>query len=199
MAGRAFHVLRSTTRLGLAVVSAAMNRGAQPLLFTILALTAPALAAQEAGPVESIRNADWEQYKGEYAASPLCERNEITLWSCSVGKREYALCSSHVVNRTQGYMQYRASKARQIVFTYPARRLPPTGSFTYTSYGNGGASMEFATNGYRYTLLDPLRSASSIVVEAPGGKVAEIQCGGNQTLQINYTMRLMYDSGVWDR
>lgn len=165
----------------------------------MLALAAPALLAQEADPVDSIRTATWRQYSHEYVPSPLCEKDEITLWSCSAGKREYSLCSSHVVNRSEGYMQYRASKAGKTVFTYPAVKRPPIGSFTYTSYANGDASVEFATNGYHYSLVDPLRSESFILVEAPGGKTTKITCGGNQTLQVNYTMRLMYDSGIWDR
>src|SRR5690606_36099132 len=114
--------------------------------------------------------------------SPLCAKDEITLWTCSAGKREYSLCSSRVVNRTQGYMQYRASKAGKLVFTYPAAMRLPAGVFTYTSSPNGDASVEFVNNGYRYTLSDPLRSESSILIEAPSGKTTQVTCGGNQTL-----------------
>jgi len=176
-----------------------MNKIIWPLMFTALLLATPRALPQETGPVASIRNATWEAYSHEYPGSPLCTKEEITLWSCSAGKREYSLCASRVVNRTQGYMQYRASKAGKTVFTFPATRRPPAGAFTYTSYANGNASVEFVNQGYRYTLSDPLRSESSILVEARSGKTTEVSCGGNQTLQVNYTMRLMYDSGVWDR
>ena len=176
-----------------------MNKITWPLLFTALVVAAPLVLSQETGPVDSIREATWEAYSHEYPGSPLCAKDEITLWSCSAGKREYSLCSSRVVNRTEGYMQYRAAKAGKTVFTYPAAKRPPAGAFTYTSYANGNASVEFVNEGYHYTLADPLRSESSILVEAPSGKTTEVTCGGNQTLQVNYTMRLMYDAGVWDR
>lgn len=46
--------------------------------------------------------------------------------------------------------------------------------------------------------MDPLRDRSSIEVQAPGpsGKRTTIACGANQTLQVNYTMRLMHDFGI---
>ena len=169
------------------------------MLLAALLVAAQTALPQEAGPVESIRNAAWELYKDYYPSSPLCAKDEITLWTCSVGEREYSLCSSRVVTRVEGYMQYRASKAGKAMFTYPTDKRPPVGLFTYTAYGNGNASVEFANDGYRYSLIDPLRSASSILIEAPGGKASEIACGGNQTLQVNYTMRLMYEAGLWDR
>ena len=134
-----------------------------------------------------------------YQQSALCNKDEITLWSCETGKHVYSLCSSHIVTRTSGYVQYRASNHGKIVFTYPAEKKPPLGLFAYDLSANGNASVEFTSNGYGYTLSDPLRDKSSIFVSAPSGKQTEIRCGDpNQTLQINYTMRLMYDSGVWD-
>ena len=170
----------------------------QPLLPVALVLATAPVLAQERTPVSSITNASWEQYRAEYQKSPLCSKDEITLWSCEVGKRVYSLCSSQAVTRTSGYMQYRASSRGKVVFTYPTEKKPPLGSFVYNSFGNGDASVEFMSNGYGYTLVDPLRGESSILVSAPSpsGKESEIRCPGNQTLQVNYTMRLMYDSGI---
>ena len=176
-----------------------MNKITPPLLYSLLALQVPLAVSQEVRPVESIRGATWNEYSGEYSRSPLCAKDEITLWSCSAGKRKYSLCSSRVVTRVEGYMQYRASHAGKTVLTFPATKRPPAGAFTYTSYPNGNASLEFVNKDYHYSLMDPLRSESSILVDAPSGKTTEILCKGNQTLQLNYTMRLMYDSGVWDR
>ena len=75
----------------------------------------------------------------------------------------------------------------------------PCRLFVYNSFGNGDASVEFVSNGYGYTLVDPLRGGSFIRVSKPArsGKESEIRCPVNGTLQVNYTMRLMYDSGVW--
>ena len=168
-------------------------------LSVALALAAAPALAQEHAPVSSITNATWAQYSDQYQQSPLCSKDEITLWSCETGKRIYSLCSSHTVTRTSGYIQYRASARGKVVFTYPTERKPPLDSFMYNSFGNGNASVGFTSNGYGYTLFDPLREDSSIRISAPApsGKQTEIRCGGNQTLQVNYTMRLMYDSGVW--
>lgn len=140
-----------------------------------------------------------DQYRGEYHQSPLCSKDEITLWSCQTNKRVFSLCSSQGVTRTRGYLQYRASNAGKVTFAYPATKAPPLGLFKFNSSPNGDASVDFTNNGYDYSLVDPLRGNSSILVSAPGssGKTTEIACGGNQTLQVNYTLRLMYDSGVW--
>ncbi len=98
-------------------------------------------------------------------------------------------------------MQYRASNGGKLTFTFPSLKKPPLGLFKYTSFVNGDASIEFANDGYQYALVDPLRGKSSIFVTAPGSpeRTTVIQCEANQTLQVNYTMRLMYDSGVWVR
>jgi hypothetical protein len=176
-----------------------MKNMTRPLFTVVLALATVPVLSQERTPVSSITDAKWAQYSGEYQQSSLCSKEEITLWSCETGKRVYSLCSSHTVTRMSGYIQYRASSRGKVVFTYPTERKPPLGSFVYNSFGNGDASVEFTSNGYGYTLFDPLRGGSSISVSAPApsGKQTEINCGGNQTLQVNYTMRLMYDSGVW--
>ena len=176
-----------------------MKNMTRPLFTVVLALAALPGLSQERIPVSSITNATWAQYSGEYQKSSLCSKEEITLWSCETGKRVYSLCSSHTVTRMSGYIQYRASSRGKVVLTFPTERKPPLGSFVYNSLGNGDASVEFTSNGYEYALLDPLRGGSSIRVSAPAPseKKTEINCGSNQTLQVNYTMRLMYDSGVW--
>lgn len=177
----------------------AMKKMPRSLLFAVLALAAAPVLSQEHAPVSTITNATWAQYRDMYPQSPLCAKDEVTLWSCEAGRRVYSLCSSRAVTRTSGYMQYRASQRGKVVFVYPDEKRPPLGAFVYNASGNGDASVEFTNKGYAYVLSDPLRGASSIHVTAPApsGKQTEIGCGANQTLQINYTMRLMYDAGVW--
>ncbi|WP_254461317.1 hypothetical protein [Xanthomonas sacchari] len=156
-------------------------------------------AARASEPLPSITRATLKDSESEYQHSPLCDKVELTLWTCQTRKRVFSLCSSKVVNRTSGYLQYRASEAGKLVLQYPAEKTPPAGLFTYSTFPNGNASIEFSNAGYRYSLLDPLRSGSSILVSPPGTseKATEIACGPNQTFQLNYTMRLMYDAGVW--
>lgn len=177
---------------------ATMNKMTTLVLSTALLQAAMTASAQQLVLVDAIHKATWEQYRQEYPASPLCGKEEITLWSCSAGRHEYSFCASQIVTRTEGYMQYRASKSGKIVFTYPATKQQPKGFFEYISNQNGDASIEFSNGGYRYNLVDPLRGSSSIIINTPDNKTTTIQCGINQTLQINYTMRLMYDSGIWN-
>ena len=157
------------------------------------------MLAQAHTPVASITQATLDQYRDQYGQSPICTKDELTLWSCETGKRVFSLCSSQTATRTTGYLQYRASSAGKVTFTYPATKVPPLGLFKYDSYPNGNASIEFTNKGYHYSLVDQLRDRSSIVVSTPGAseKETEITCGPNQTLQVNYTMRLMHDFGVW--
>lgn len=175
-----------------------MKQMIRPLIAAVALIATPMLA-QASTPIPSIANAEWNQYRDEYTQSPLCEKDEIPLWTCENNKRVFSLCSSQVMTRTSGYMQYRAARNGKIVFIYPDTRKPPLGYFSYKTFAAGDASVEFVNSGYHYSLLDPLRGDSSLLVstDAPSGKTTEIKCGGNQTLQVNYTMRLMYDSGIW--
>lgn len=157
------------------------------------------MLAQERTPVSSITSATLEQYRNEYGQSAVCSSNEITLWRCETRQRAFALCSSPVATRTTGYLQYRASDAGKVTFTYPETKRPPIGLFEYNAYSNGDASVQFSNKGYHYSLIDPLREASAILVTGPGSaaKTTRIACGPNQTLQVNYTLRLMHDAGLW--
>ncbi|HEX8480257.1 MAG TPA: hypothetical protein VF663_18055, partial [Telluria sp.] len=130
-----------------------------------------------------------------------CSRTEITLWTCTNKKRTFSLCSTQTASRTTGYLQYRASNDGKLTFSYPAAKATPLGLFEYKLAGNGDAEIAFTNKGYRYTLADPLRSTSLLIVSPPGasGKKTEISCGPNQSLQINFTMRLMSDFGLSER
>ena len=179
--------------------SNAMKTMHSAFLFVLLGLTFSTVLAQTHMPVSSITQGSLDQYRDQYHQSPVCTRDELTLWSCETSKRVFSLCSSQSATRTTGYLQYRASTAGKVTFTYPATKVPPLGLFKYESYPNGNASIEFTNKSYQYSLMDPLRDKSSIVVTTPGasGKETEIACGPNQTLQGNYTMRLMHDFGIW--
>jgi hypothetical protein len=176
-----------------------MKKFVLPLSAVTLSLSTLPAIADEFTPVASVKRATWQQYQNEYQKSTLCNNEEIALWNCKIKTRSYSLCSSKIVTRTLGYMQYRASNRGKVEFTYPPMKVPPKGYFLYNSSANGDASIEFTSKGYSYTLFDPLRGASSLVIEPPAAltKIVEIKCPPNQTLQVNYTMRLMLDSGIW--
>jgi len=151
-------------------------------------------------PGSTITEAKWSDYKDMYDSSPLCGKEEMTLWTCEANKKRYSLCSSRTVTRNSGYIQYRVSEAGHPTFFFPDSKTPPFGIFSYQSSLNGDASLSFSNGGYEYSLADPLRGKSFITVTAdsPQSRSVEIPCkSGGQTLQINYTMRLMYDAGIW--
>ena len=168
------------------------------LIGLLLAATGAAAAAGET-TVSNISTATLDQYRDQYGHSPLCTGDEIALWSCETKTRVFSLCSSPSAARGTGYLQYRASSAGKLTLVYPATKTAPAGLFKYSSYGNGNASVEFSNLGYHYNLFDDLRGKSTIVVTAPGASArsTEISCGPNQTLQGNYTMRLMGEFGLY--
>jgi hypothetical protein len=177
------------------------NHTAVLFLALVLGSASAPIVAQEHTSAPSIPQETLDQYRAMYSDSPLCSKGEITLWTCTNKKRTFSLCSSQTASRTTGYLQYRASNDGKLAFSYPAVKAPPLGLFEYNLAGNGDAYVEFTNNGYHYTLIDPLRSTSVIRVSPPGAsaKETEITCGPNQSLQINFTMRLMSDFGLSER
>ena len=169
------------------------------LLSGVLAVMVPPAASSEPGPGPLITEAAWETHSHYYPQSPLCESHEVTLWSCQAQDREHALCSSREMTRRDGHMQYRASGEGAAVSVYPAARQPPAGLFDFMAFSNGDASIVFEHEGDRYTLVDALRGDSAVMVDAADGTTARTSCGSNQTLQVNYSLRLMHDSGIWKR
>ena len=82
---------------------------------------------------------------------------------------------------------------------HPEEKLPPAGVFAFMASSIGDAAVECMRGESRYILVDALRGDSAVVVEPPDGPTTRIACGSNQTLQVNYTLRLMYESGIWER
>jgi hypothetical protein len=167
----------------------------------VLALIASPAFAQAPVPTSPITQATLDDDREHDARSPLCTRDEITLWTCENRKRVFSLCSSPTASRTTGYLQYRAATGGKVTFAYPTVKAPPLGLFKYDIFGNGDASIEFTNKGYVYNLADVLRGRSAIYIAAPGvsGKETRIACGPNQSLQRNDTMRLMSAFGLWPR
>ena len=175
----------------------AMKSIALFLLAGILAAVAPPAASSEPGPL--IRQAAWETHRHYYPPSPLCRGQEVTLWSCSAQESEHALCSSRELTAGAGHMQYRSSGGGTALSAYPAGKQPPADLFGFRLSPSGDASIAFEHEGHRYTLVDALRGDSAVVVDAPDGTTARTSCGSNQTLQVNYTLRLMHEAGLWKR
>lgn len=104
----------------------------KPIIVTCLFL----LTSIYAVPVDSITQAKFSDYKGMYTESPLCKKDEITLWTCETPKKLFSLCSSQIITKNTGYIQYRASKAGRVIFVFPDSKTPPLGIFKYKSLLN---------------------------------------------------------------
>lgn len=176
-----------------------MNLGKKVFLLLGLAAVNHAIGAQDSD--DAITSAEYANYKALYPSSSLCDANEITLWRCDTSKKKYALCSSRQLSKTSGYLQYRAASSARLEFVFPAEKQAALGHFSYESFANGDAILSFRNAAYEYQLVDPLRDRSSLRVNAlnPANKSVTIVCQANQTLQLNYTLRLMAESGLWPR
>lgn len=169
----------------------------------LFAAGTPAYAQQSPQSVlkdsPNIANAQWKDYKDYYPSSKLCRAHEITLWTCNGKNETFSLCSSRRVTKTSGYIQYRAGSEGHITFRVPSNERPPLGVFSYGTATSGDANISFHNSGYEYTLYDALRGSSSIEVkkQSSGDDVANIACSNpNQSLQLNYTIKLMVLSGI---
>lgn len=176
-----------------------MNPLTPPLLSFALVVMSCTAMSQESGPADAISEAKWSDYAGHYPASTLCADDEVTLWSCGFDQREFAICSSREMSRDVGHLQYRVADAGAVVFLYPEVKQPPAGLFTFDTYANGDAALGFVHDGQRYAVVDRLRGEGSVTMQAADGSIHEVDCAGNQTLQLNYTLRLMHEAGMWRR
>ncbi|WP_320151111.1 hypothetical protein [uncultured Tolumonas sp.] len=139
----------------------------------------------------------WPEFKDMYIDSPLCKKQEITLWSCDTAKKSFTLCSSREITINTGYFQYRVSQAGKTIFQYPETLKPPISSFTFNSSPNGDAAIGFKNGKYEYVLLDALRGPSTITVSGKNINTTITCENNNATLQLNYTLKLMHNSKIW--
>lgn len=167
-----------------------------PLSF-VLASVSCAGAPKDAALPDTIRTAEWPQFREHYPASDLCADDELTLWSCGVDTREFALCASHDMAPDSGHLQYRVADSGTLVFSYPERKQPAARHFSFVTFPNGDAAIGFMHQGQQYTVIDRLRGEGSVTMLDEDGMTRELDCSGNQTLQLNYTLRLMHEAGLW--
>ncbi|OIQ93874.1 hypothetical protein GALL_241610 [mine drainage metagenome] len=135
----------------------------------------------------------WVEHPADFPSSPLCQPNEVTLWTCTVGHKRYSLCASGGAVRRGSYIQYRARDRRgKTVLRYPDPLRAPAAAFAYAYSATGDAEVDFSIDGYSYSLVDPLRGVSMLFVEKAGKELAHLTCDeGNQSLQLNDTIALM--------
>lgn len=149
----------------------------------------------------NIANAQWERFEEMYPTSALCEVEEITLWTCEDDEATYSLCSSIEVTEDTGYIQYRVGTDSGTTFIFPEQKRHPKGVFTQHMIPSGDVTITFSHEGPAYMLVDRLRGPSAIQVraESENDELAGVAChNDNQSLQLNYTLKLMYQAGIAD-
>ena len=54
------------------------------------------------------------------AADAHCRAQEQTIFACALGTKMVAVCASHDLSPTRGYVQYRFGQKNAPAFTFPA-------------------------------------------------------------------------------
>ena len=90
-------------------------------------------------------------YAGD--ARGLCHADEDVVFSCDLEKKVAAVCASHGVTATSGYIQYRFGTLAKLEFVYPSELKPPRGHFffSHTMFSGGdGSRIRFKNHEHEY-------------------------------------------------
>jgi hypothetical protein len=151
-----------------------------PLLFIL------ALVATQWGSQDSTRAASALPSAALKPVS-LCAQNERAVWSCETVKERklVSICSSQVLDKMRGYVQYRFGRVGQVEMEFPRERVNTQAAFTYSRYTRPLVTylkLEFVNNGFTYTISDdsngeekPARRDAYITVKPAGAAGARTQ------------------------
>lgn len=131
------------------------------------------------------------------AAASLCTASEQAVWSCSAGKKRFAVCASGDLSGSTGYMQYRVMKGAILEFVYPSSQKHPKGLFTLEVLPRG-ASLGFRNGEYTYVIYEPLIGPATIDVSKSEGAVTTITCSSaTDGLTLTPTQELLSRVGIY--
>lgn len=125
---------------------------------------------------------------GAAALPAACAAHERTLFACSIGSKQVAVCASAELTPTAGSVQYRYGRPDGAEIAYPPkgadwRGLTRAGVLMYS--GGGGAWLAFSRRGDRYLVYTAIGrgwgSKAGIVVERAGRRIASLPCRGAVT------------------
>lgn len=125
--------------------------------------------------------------------SSLCNAEEKSIFSCEVrGSGKLAsLCSSNVVTRDKGYIQYRFGRPGKIELEFPTGTKETQQKFRYAHYSRfqvDRTEVTFGINKHSYTLFDSsegnektIERVRGISIALPTKEKRELLCSSNAT------------------
>ncbi|WP_243369402.1 hypothetical protein [Microvirga solisilvae] len=107
-----------------------------------------------------------------------CRSDEVTVFTCPVGKKTVSLCASPDRSFSSGSLQYRFGRIGAVELSYPEKPLPPREAFTgglfgghsYVRFTNAGATYTV----YRYSWVGS--QADGLAVSRGGKKLFDVEC-----------------------
>lgn len=125
--------------------------------------------------------------------STLCSAQEETVFACSTGRKQVAVCASPGLQASGGLLQYRFGQPGAVELALPAASTaaPATapgdaawrdgvraGTLAYS--GGGGAYLAFANGAHRYVVFTAIGRGwggkAGVVVERSGRRIAHLAC-----------------------
>lgn len=114
----------------------------------------------------------------------LCDLEERSLFTCSIGKKLVSVCASKDLTATSGYVQYRFGQTKNPPeLVYPAERTHPASSFGIGFTGSAKSSLvnlNFKVSPYSYTIYSQAAAfdtnGAGIRIKAPGSKTSRLSC-----------------------
>jgi len=123
----------------------------------------------------------------------LCDKGEKIVFSCQLKRpaKIVSLCSSPVLTKDRGYLQYRFGLPGKIELVFPEQRDHSQQSFQYKHYFRYQVDMtqiSFTSGSYTYSVFDdyngeekPAKSQQGVAVTPPEGKDVTMVCLGRAT------------------
>lgn len=126
----------------------------------------------------------------------LCGVKERIVWSCQTSSKLYSVCASNDLAAATGYLQYRAGTSKKTDFNFPATLLHPKGQFEFAILAHG-AMLTFNNKKITYTIIENLKSETTISVDKGTRSLATIKCSDStQSLTENATIDLFKTAGI---
>ena len=118
------------------------------------------------------------------AADASCRAHEDTIFSCALGTKRVAVCASHDLSPTRGYVQYRFGPKNAPAFIIPASTEPSSRAAlqarTLMFAGGGGGYIRFLNGRYHYIVYTAIGKGwgtkDGVAVEKDGKLLTHFPC-----------------------